>query len=168
MKTLQITYVGIFLSLIILSQAVWIDQAQAHKVVLFGWVEGGNINVEAGFGSKRTAKNCVLKAFGPEHTLIYEGKTDDKGRHVFKIPAGFSSDMILELEAGTGHKGFWTIQADEFSAVSNTDSVQESKKVSPVGKGVDPLKIVAGIALIFGLALVAKRMKSKSKGGTDA
>ncbi len=167
MKPLQIRSAGIIVSMVFLMQAFWLNQAQAHKVVLFGWVEAGNINIEAGFGGKRTAKNCVIKAFDTDHTLIYEGKTDDKGRHVFKIPPSFSSDMLLELEAGTGHKGSWTIQADEFTAVSNADSVQESKKVSPVGKGIDPLKIIAGLSVIFGLALVVKLMKARLKGGKD-
>ncbi len=168
MKILQKTIVGTFLSLLIIGQVVWIDSALAHKVVVFGWVEDGNINVEAGFGSKRPAKNCVIKAYDPAQNLIYEGKTDAQGRHVFKTPASFSTDMIIELEAGTGHKGSWTIQADEFASVSDKVLVPEPQKESPVGKGTDPLRIIAGIAVIFGLALVAKRMKSKSKGGTDA
>ncbi|MCG8633697.1 MAG: hypothetical protein MI863_07705 [Desulfobacterales bacterium] len=161
MNVLRIRSVSSILILLFLIQAVLPTLALAHKVVLFGWVEAGNIHIEAGFGGKKPAKNCVIKAFDMNQSLIHEGRTDDKGRYIFKVPSSFSSDMRLELDAGTGHKGSWTIQADEFTAVSGP----ESKPASPVEKGVDPFRILTGIAVIFGMAFLFKRIKEKSKGG---
>lgn len=135
----------------------------AHKVIVFGWLEKGRVNLEAGFGSRRPAKNCGFSAFDTEGNLIYQGVTDNEGRQSFDIPDGFHSDLKLVLEAGPGHRGTWTIPADEFSAADR--SVPAG--ASPVSQGVDPLRVVAGIAVIFTLALGARRVRAgKGKDGS--
>jgi len=138
--------------------------ALAHRVILFAWVEEGMVHVEGGFGSDKPAQNCDIKAFGKNQSLIFTGKTDAAGRLSFKVPGGHTSDMVLELAAGPGHKGTWTIGAEEFEAVQAPPEPNESPQHKALEKGADPLKILAGIGVIFGLALGVGLLRKKSKG----
>lgn len=145
----------------------------AHKVVLFAWVEGDYIHAEAGFGSKRPAKDCDIKAFDAGGSLIFQGRTDQEGKFSAPVPRGHAGDMTLELSAGPGHKGAWTIRADEFGSPvpSGTSQPAPSDKQEKIREeimddGPDPLKILAGIMVIFGLALGARFLKKRPKGGS--
>ena len=143
------------------------NPALAHKVVVFGWVESDRVHVEAGFGSKRPAKHAEILAYDSDHALVHQGRTDDQGRHVFDIPTGFSSDMTLEVNAGTGHKGRWTIFAKEFTTNPSVMASAGEKPASPVQEEISPLRIIAGIAIIFGMAFLVRRITSKRKAQHD-
>ena len=152
----------------ILLSTVCTAPAFAHKVIVFAWIEDGQVYVEAGFGGKRPAKNCEIQASDHDGNIVYKGTTDDQGRHSFAIPKGFASDMVIELSAGPGHKGTWTLGADEFNnqsekgqQVDTPDEKIDPPPVNPVNQGTDPLRIIAGIAIIFGLALLVGRLRSK-------
>ncbi|MDD9304701.1 MAG: hypothetical protein HUK40_21095 [Desulfobacter sp.] len=133
--------------------------AMAHKVIFFAWVENNQIMVEAGFGSKRPAVDCDILAHDHQGNLVYQGKTNKNGRHSFKVPKGFDTDMILELKAGPGHRGEWTIKADEFNSQKPKDTNRADSSRNSLENGPDPLKIIAGIALIFALAFGLKKLK---------
>ncbi|HCY88187.1 MAG TPA: hypothetical protein DHV36_23825 [Desulfobacteraceae bacterium] len=153
---------------LVLISTVCTTQALAHKVIVFAWPEDGQVHIEAGFGGKRPAKNCEITASDSAGTPVYKGTTDDLGRHSFAIPEGYASDMTIVLKAGPGHKGSWTIAADEFmdsqepSPQSDAPAPKNTApKNNPLNQGTDPMKIIAGIAVIFGLAYVAKRFRAK-------
>lgn len=138
----------------------------AHRVILFAWVEDGMVHVEGGFGSDKPAKNCDIKAFGKNDALVFTGQTDVQGRLSFKVPGGHASDMVLELAAGPGHKGSWTIRADEFAATAPTVDSDAASQHQALEKGADPVRILAGIAVIFGLALGVGLLRKKAKGSS--
>ena len=162
-------------AILIMTAILWALSAGtglAHKVVLFAWVEGDYIHAEAGFGSKRPAKDCEIKAFDAGGSLVFQGKTDQEGKFSAPVPRGHAGDMILELAAGPGHKGAWTIRGDEFGSpasggTSQPDPSDEQGKTRQevMDDGPDPVKILAGIGVIFGLALGARFLKKRSKGG---
>jgi len=139
----------------------------AHRVILFAWVEDGMVHVEGGFGSDKPAKNCDITAFDKNQSIVFTGKTDEEGRSSFKVPDGHSSAMVLELAAGPGHKGTWTIEAEEFTRVSSPSKADESPQHQALEKGADPLKILGGIGVIFGLALGIGFLRKKGKGSSN-
>ena len=154
---------------LILFLTVCTSQAFAHKVIVFAWVEAGQVHIEAGFGGKRPAKNCEIQVNDSDGNIVYKGTTDDQGRHSFAVPEGYAGDMIVELRAGPGHKGTWTLSADEFSTTEKGASQADTSEkktdaptVNPLNQGTDPLRIIAGIAIIFGLALLARRFRKTS------
>lgn len=137
--------------------------AQAHRVLLFAWVEGGMVHVEGGFGGGKAAKGCKVQAFDGNQTLVFTGKTDDKGLCAFDIPPGHTGEMRLVLEAGPGHKGAWTIGGDEFAAAAPTSAAQVAEHHEAMEEGPDPLKILVGLGVIFGLALGVGILKKRSR-----
>ena len=134
--------------------------AMAHKVVLFAWVENGMIHAEAGFGSKRPAQKCIVQAYTADKNMVYQGITDEQGQLSFPIPLPIVSDLALKLVAGTGHLGQWVIPENELKTEPPTDEL--SKKMAEKEKLEKPpslYRILAGIGLIFGLALMVRWMK---------
>jgi len=140
------------------------SSALAHRVLLFAWVEGGMVYVEAGFGSDKPAKNCELTAFDTNQTMVFTGKTDEAGHLSFKVPRDYTSDMFLELNAGPGHKGRWTLTNEEFTAAAPFVDSKTSPVHQALEKGADPMKIFAGIGVIFALALGLGLLRKMAKG----
>jgi len=137
--------------------------AFAHKVIIFVWVEGGMIYTESSFGSKKKAKNCVIKVINEKGVVIHTAKTDPKGNYSFKIPENIDSDLILKLEAGAGHLGQWKILKDELvSEPSEQDISTAMKKKENLEKKPSIFKIFTGILIIFLLAMALKFLKRKT------
>lgn len=157
-------------------------QAQAHKVIVFAWVEDGMIRTESGFGSKRPAKNCEINVYtrgtGTEKILVNQGRTNENGKYDFKVSdlknQGWQGkDIEIHLNAGPGHAGQWTITASELEIIPGGDLPSIKDKVAGkefLNKDPSPLKISLGIILIFALAFVLGRIKKSGKKtkGTNA
>jgi nickel transport protein len=107
-------------SMILLSPAL---PALAHKVTIFAWVEGDTVFTESKFSDGRTAVGAQVLVFDREGKQLLEGKTDDKGEFSFKIPK--LSDLRIVLNAGTGHRGEWTVPESE---IREAGYVLEEKK----------------------------------------
>jgi nickel transport protein len=136
--------------------------AFAHKVIIFAWVEDGMIYTESSFGSKRKAKDCAIKVFNEKGQEIHKGQTDLKGNYSFKIPENIDSDLILKLEAGTGHQGQWKISKDELAVKQGDQDIKAvMEKKETLEKSPSLWKIITGIAIIFILAIGARLLKRK-------
>jgi nickel transport protein len=147
-----------------------IHMAYAHRVIFFAWLENGYIHAEGSFPGKKKAQNCKIIVSDEQNRIIHEGITDEQGFYSFKIPDGVDSDLILTLKAGEGHQGEWRItkaELTEHSSSEITEKAEESdreraeKKVE--SNAPSTLKIIAGIALIFFLAGMAKLLLRKKK-----
>ncbi len=156
---------GVFILIMALTP---VNQAFAHKVILFAWVEDGMIHTESSFAGKRKAQDCPLIVRDDTGRVVHEGKTDDQGLYSFKIPDKVESDLILTLEAGIGHQAEWRIKKDELvQAPAKADiekTLQEKEKLES-----DPSvwKIISGIALIFLLAGAGKWFSLKKRANHD-
>lgn len=85
--------------------------ADAHRVMVFAWVEGDTVHVESKFpGGKKVQEGRVL-VYDSEGTLLLEGVSDEQGRFQFQVPR--KSSLKIVLEAGMGHRAEWTIPAEE-------------------------------------------------------
>jgi len=90
----------------------------AHKVMVFAWVDGNTVYTESKFNGGRKVKAGQVNVFDSTGKELLSGITDDNGEFSFKIPQ--KTDLRIELLAGTGHRGEWTIKADEIE-VDKTD-----------------------------------------------
>ncbi len=136
--------------------------AHAHKVIIFAWVENGMIYSESSFGSKRKALNSKIIVEDESGIIIHEGITDTNGDYAFKIPENADSDLILKLEAGTGHKGSWKISKEELKILPGQTDIESTMKEKEIlQKSPSLLKILSGIGIIFLIAFGLKILKRK-------
>ncbi len=89
--------------------------ALAHKVLLGAYVEGDTVFVESGFSDGTPCKNARIEVFDPSGNKLLEGKTNEDGEFSFKPPQ--KTDLKLVLNAGMGHRGEYTVPADELQGV---------------------------------------------------
>ncbi len=90
--------------------------ASAHKVTVFAWVEGDTIYGETKFSGGRPAMDADIVVTGPEGNRLLTTRTDDQGEFSFKIPQ--KTELKIQLKAGAGHQGDWTIRAEEIGAAA--------------------------------------------------
>lgn len=138
------------------------QMAQAHKVVLFAWVEEGMIHTSSGFGSKKKAVNCTVTLLDETGNVLQTGTTDENGTCSFKIPENFHSSLKVHLDAGHGHAADWQISENELkqSTVEGMHQKKEAMK-SQLEQGPSLYKIVSGIGLIFLLFSLLKWARRK-------
>ncbi len=145
---------------LIMSSAI----ALAHKVIVFAWVEQGRIHIEGSFGSDRPAKKCVINVTNPKGVLIHQGITDDHGLYSFSLPDDLDSDLIVGLNAGTGHSASWTISKNELVEKPNPENLEKKMAEKQlIEKDPSLARIAGGIAVIFGIAFVAARIKKRKR-----
>jgi len=104
------------LAALIIFCALWPGNASAHRVNVFAWVEGDTIHSQSKFSGGRRVKEGVVVVYDLGGNELLTGKTDDRGEFSFKMPRRVG--MKMTVQAGTGHRGEWTILADEIGDIS--------------------------------------------------
>lgn len=98
------------------------EEAKAHRVIIFAWVEQGTVHTESTFGSGRRAQGAAVTAtVSGMSSPLARGVTDKRGRWSFPLPSSLlehPKDIILTLNAGAGHAGTWTVEATEYQATT--------------------------------------------------
>ncbi len=108
--------------LLLLFFTLFNGNAFAHKINVFAWVEGSKINIESKFnGGKKVFNGKVVVSSNGK--TVYQGKTNSKGKHSFKIP--MKKDLKIIVDAGHGHKGFWIIKKEELDGSENDSMNKE-------------------------------------------
>jgi nickel transport protein len=102
------------------------NNALAHKVIVFAWVDDGMIFSEAKFASKRKVKNSPIIVIDEKAIIVHKGMTDDEGKYSFKIPENIDSDLIVKIKAGEGHQGQWQINKNEILQPVTSDDIKAS------------------------------------------
>lgn len=138
----------------------------AHKVVVFAWVEDGKVNVEAGFGSGKKAKNCKVEIKDAKGGLLATARTDMEGTAFFQINPDLMQAITIFVDAGQGHKGFWKIPKEEMVQSKINDHEAEGAK-KPRGTKPSVLKILIGVGVIFGLFLALSIVHRRKKHSND-
>ena len=117
--------------------------AEAHRVNIFAFVDGGEIQVECGFsrGSSVQAGKIEVLDAATGATLL-TGVTDEQGVFRFPVPASAREqghDLLIRVNAGEGHQNEWRIPAadlgqapgDGVDAVSAIRELQQAATVPP-------------------------------------
>jgi len=160
--------------------------AQAHKAMLFAWVEGDVVYTESKFSGAKKVKNGIVRVYDLNGNLLLEGKTNHRGEFSFKVPQ--KSGLQIVLQAGMGHKAVWTIPVEEIETVGlPTGDTEKTMRSEPLnmkdlqkvvekaldpklkhihkmlaemqGQGVTVKDIFAGIGYIFGWVGIAAYFK---------
>ena len=120
--------IAFFLS-IVLYLTLTAPWALAHKVLLTAYFEGDTIFVEGGFSDGSPCKNAKVEVFDPSDKKLLEGKTNEDGEFSFKPPQ--KADLKIVLNAGMGHRGEYTVPADELqeAVIGSQTSTTEAPSV---------------------------------------
>ncbi len=103
--------------------------AQAHRVSVFAWVEGNTIYTTAKFSGGRPAQESRVEVYDSQKKLLLEGKSDKKGAFSFPVPK--VDDLLVVVEAGTGHRGSWQIKKAELKDASGSSNSNDSAAAEP-------------------------------------
>jgi nickel transport protein len=95
---------------------IWTDEAVAHGVTIFAWLEGDTVHTESKFSGGRLAKGAAVEVFDRAGQKLLEGKTDDQGAFAFKLPK--KEELRIVLIAGMGHRNEWTITWQDLEGVT--------------------------------------------------
>jgi len=86
--------------------------ALAHKVSIFGWVEGNTVHTQSKFMGGKRPEQALVEVFDTSGNLLLKGKTDSQGLFSFQTP--IKSDMQIVLSTGMGHRADWMITSSDF------------------------------------------------------
>lgn len=127
----RISKVIAFFLLTVLYLTMTAPWALAHKVLLTAYFEGDTIFVEGGFSDGTPCKNAKIEVFDPSGKKLLEGKTNEDGEFSFKPPQ--KADLKLVLNAGMGHRGEYTLPADELQeAVIGSQATTTEATPAPI------------------------------------
>ncbi len=131
--------------------------AHAHRVNVFAWVEDGMVRIEGTLGGGKKAKNSELKVLNAATgEVLLTGQTDQEGLFSFPVPVEMGeAGLRVVLEAGPGHRAEWLLGAEEM----RTTKAQRDRPAT--GPGL--IQITVGLAVIFGLAVLALVMLKSRK-----
>lgn len=102
-------YISILVCLLIM--VVFFPSASfAHKVMIFGWVDGDEVHTISKFSGGKKVQKAPVSVYNKKGELLLKGNTDDKGEFSFKLPAEKEMDVILE--ASMGHKTSCVVKVD--------------------------------------------------------
>lgn len=103
----------------------WSTAALAHRVIIFGWVEGDRVITQSRFSRKRPVKGGDVSVFDENEKRVVSGKTDDKGEYAFQIPG--KGPLRIVLTAGSAHKAEWMLSRADLAPVIETDHHKAGK-----------------------------------------
>lgn len=82
--------------------------AEAHKVNIFAYAEGGVVFTESYFADGHPVATGKVLVYDSAGALLVEGVTDDDG--LFSFPAPKVDDLTIEIDAGMGHKNRFVLK----------------------------------------------------------
>ncbi|MFZ2633885.1 MAG: hypothetical protein WA081_19320 [Desulfosalsimonadaceae bacterium] len=92
------------------------SMAAAHRVVVFGWIEGDTVYTESQYPDGKRVKNGQILVYDADGKELLTGTTSENGEFSFKIPK--SSALRIVIQAGMGHQGEWKFSAQEIQAAA--------------------------------------------------
>jgi nickel transport protein len=79
---------------------------EAHRLLVFAYVEGGILSGEAYFNDGAPVKQCPVSVTDDEGREAVSGTTDEGGRFALVLPEGFpAKTLLVSVNGGGGHKG---------------------------------------------------------------
>ena len=145
-KYTRISKVIAFFLLTVLYLTMTAPWALAHKVLLSAYVEGDSVFVEGGFSDGTPCKNAGIEVFDPSGKKLLEGKTNEDGEFSFKPPQ--KTDLKLVLNAGMGHRGEYTVPADELQDMTGAQVTRTEAMPAPTAETRKPQGASEAVARI--------------------
>jgi nickel transport protein len=94
--------------------------ASAHKMTVFAWASGNQIQGEIKFSGGHRAKHVHVEAQDADtHAVLMEGETNDNGEFTLALSDAVlknKPDLLIVGNGGDGHRGEWPLKAKEYMA----------------------------------------------------
>lgn len=98
------------------------QDAFAHRVNVFAYVEGDTVHVECSYSRSDRVRFGEIDVTNAANGQSYlTGKTDEQGNFSFVVPEAArkaKADLRILLRAGEGHQNDWTVKYDEYAAAA--------------------------------------------------
>lgn len=148
-----------------------ITRANAHKVLLYAYVEGSKIYAEGYFGDGKKVINSLVEVLDKNGNKLLEGKTDAEGQFIFDAPK--KDDLTLVLTASMGHRATFKIAADKITlpgapAGTDTGTVKEEKASIPESPPINTVQVGTMVTAVDVRAIVNESLDRKLKPIVDA
>ncbi len=102
----------------------------AHRVNIFAWTAAGSIEAECSFSGGSPAQNSSVSVLDTATgQVLATAKTDSDGHCDFAITDSMRNapnGLTLQVNAGSGHLGKWTIEASELNQTQSQASSQQN------------------------------------------
>ncbi|MBN1534056.1 MAG: hypothetical protein JXA20_15405 [Spirochaetes bacterium] len=121
MRTKRIVKPCLGMFLLLLATAVPSTPAQAHKVMVFAYQEGGTVYTDGYFADGKKAQDSLVEVFEADGAKLLEGKTDGNG--LFSFPVPDVPEIRIVLTASMGHRAECTLKKESDAAA--TDAVKK-------------------------------------------
>lgn len=107
-------FLGMVLCAILLLGAA--SSANAHRMNIYAWLEGGNVLVECGFGRAQPVIGGQVTVYdNVTNKELLQGRTSREGAFSFAVPdvVRKGHGLRIEVNAGQGHVGDWVMEASQ-------------------------------------------------------
>ncbi len=98
-------------TLVLAAAMLWMNPAQAHKVSIFAYAEGGTVYTESYFPDGKMVQDGTIEVYDSQGQKLLEGKTDQDGKFSFPVPK--KDDLKIVIIASMGHKSEFVLKKDE-------------------------------------------------------
>jgi nickel transport protein len=168
-----------------------VPEASAHRVNIFAYLDGRDIQVECAFNKSQKVRQGVVTVFDTVTNLqMANGLTDDEGIFRFPVPKNMDGHGLrVHINAGEGHQSEWIMSADTLKTAGQPERISTEEialtqlvedlerlinnsldtKLAPLkqmlveqfNSGPKVSEIIGGIGWIFGLFGVAAYFKRR-------
>lgn len=109
------------------------DDALAHRVNIFAWLEGDSVAVECSFRRNAPVKGGAVTVFDDTGAEVLRGTTDADGRFSFPVPQAVRKGhgLRIRINAGEGHQNEWRMDAAEFAGLAPTAVTAPTAAAAP-------------------------------------
>ncbi len=135
--------------------------AWAHRVIVFGYVEGDTVYTESKFSGGKKAQNSQITVYDSQGKKVAEGRTDQNGAFAFKPPRPM--ELKIVLDSGAGHRAEWVIPKSDFGTVAADDASVEKTPPSPTIAQTPAETAAPGLTADEIRAVVADELEKKIK-----
>mgnify|MGYP000914534260 CR=1 FL=1 len=104
--------------------------AQAHKVGIYGYMEGGKVQGRAYFAGGGKAVNSPIQVSDGAGQVLGDYTTDSEGNFSFPLPAGVTPPLKLVLKASQGHQASHELSAEELGLAGGKGPAETTDQAS--------------------------------------
>jgi len=83
--------------------------AAAHRLVVYAYMDGGEVVVEAKFSNGGPAKLGEIRLLDAQNALLLALPMEDDGETRVALPDGAQDGLTIEVETDAGHQDYWVL-----------------------------------------------------------
>ena len=150
--------------ILFLAVLLFSTQASAHAVYVFAWQEGDKLCTDSYFSKKSKVRGGTVHMQNSDGNTLQAGTTGEDGICCFPIPDTVS-DLIFVVEAGEGHRGKFTLPAEQIisSDLSETNEAHARALAEKNDQTPTLREIIGGLGWIVGIFSLLFWLRQRKK-----